>query len=58
MGKLINTIIEFFKSIFGLNKKSQKLSNLEAKVKASEDKLKEIENEDTNIDDVINRLNK
>ena len=53
---MIGKIIEFFKSLF--REKSQERTWLEKKLEKQEKKLKEIDNEEPNIDDVIDRINR
>jgi|11BtaG_2_1085332.scaffolds.fasta_scaffold00997_18 hypothetical protein len=52
-------ICKFIKKLFGLDKKpNPDLQWLEDKVKESEDKLENIENEEVTIDDVNDHFNK
>ncbi len=49
-------LLEWLLSLFGTKNKEQK--RLEDKIKDSEEKLEEIADEETDIDDVLDRLNK
>ena len=56
---MITAIINYIKALLGLDKTpSNELQWLEDKVKKSENQLKELESEKTDIDDAIDRLNK
>jgi len=50
MRKLLEYLLSFFK-------KTKKESEINDRIKVGEEKLEEIENEKTDIDDVIDRLN-
>ena len=56
---MIKVIINWILSILGLDKKpNRKIQSLEESAKKTQKKLEEIENEKTNIDDILERLNR
>lgn len=55
---MIATIINFFRSLFGLDKDiPHKVKSLDAQIKKSEQKLEKIDNEKLSKDDIIDHFN-
>ncbi len=54
---MFKRMIQFILQLLGFTVKTEKQKALEAKKEKLEEKLREIEYEDTNLDDAINRFN-